>query len=54
MSENPYSQMQDAKLIERFLLEGSFSGVLAEQDHRLLSDDFTDSLDFVARLRKVV
>jgi hypothetical protein len=46
--------MQDAKLIEWFLLEGSFRGVLAEQGHRLLPQKFTDSLDFVSRLRQVV
>ena len=48
------SQMQDAKLIKWLLLECSFRGVLAEQDYRVRSNNFTDFLDLCSRLRKVV
>src|SRR5580698_6503082 len=46
--------MQYAKLVERLLLKGRFCGVLAEQNHRVRSDNFTDFLDLFPSLRKIL
>src|SRR6202011_1219317 len=47
-------EVQHAKLVEWFLLKGRFRGVLAEQNHRVGSDNFTDFLDLFPGLRKIL
>ncbi len=53
VSEPVNRQMQDAKLIEWFFLEGRLGRVLGEKDDRIRSYNFTDFLDLFAGLRKV-
>src|SRR5208282_5934076 len=47
-------EVQHAKLVEWLLLKGRFRGVLAEQNHRVRSDNFTDFLDLFPSLRKIL
>jgi len=46
--------MQDAKLIQRFILECAPSGARAKQGLCVLSHNSTDALDFFPRLRQVM
>src|SRR5208282_5988174 len=46
--------MQNPKLVERFVLECRLRSVLAEQDYRTRSDNFTDFLDLLPSLRKIL
>src|ERR1035438_9669617 len=48
------SQMQDAKLIERFFLECALSSACTKQSFCALSHNSTDALDLFSRLRQIM
>src|SRR5208337_865395 len=48
------SQMQDAKLIQRFLLECTLSSARTKQSFCALSYNSTDALDLFSRLRQIM
>src|SRR5271166_2792712 len=48
------SQVQDAKLIERFFLECALSSACTKQSFCALSHNSTDALDLFPRLRQIM
>src|SRR5271157_1141577 len=48
------SQVQDAKLVERFSLECALSSARTKQGFCVLSHNFTDALDLFSRLRQIM
>src|SRR5208337_1082310 len=48
------SQVQDAKLIERFFLECTLGSACTKQSFCALSHNSTDALDFFPRLRQIM
>src|SRR5271165_5209574 len=49
-----YSQVQDAKLVERFSLECALSSARTIQGFCVLSHNSTDALDLFSRLRQIM